>query len=308
MEIRRVEHKSIQVPAKNKVSPKKPESPKITDQVDIKGKDSQTEPLTIDILHMNDVHGQVTPMTQGTGDQKKEVGGLAGAKTVIDEQRRQNPGGTITLNAGDLAEGTMEAYFTKGKIVTSAMREIGFDAVTIGNHDFAWGRENLDEMMTDIRAPFIAANVTNEADGSLMKGLKPYIMQDIKGVKVAVIGLETPETGFRVDKELTGNVKFAKGADTIKKYLPEVKEKGADMVVVLSHLGFEQDKELARQVDGIDVIVGGHSHSEVEGGHKEGNTVIVQAGSQGRFVGKLSVDVDPGIKENFINQSFPFAG
>ncbi len=298
MDIRRVEHQSIpltRTPAPRDV---KKDSPEIKDRVDLQESSKpQGQSIRIDILHMNDVHGQVTPLIQGAGDQQKEVGGLAGAKTVIEAQRQENPGGTLTLNAGDIAEGTMEAYLTKGKIVTSAMGEIGFDAVTLGNHDFAWGRDNLDEMIKDARAPFIAANVRNVSDGSLMKGLKPYIMRDLKGVKVAVIGLETPETGFRVDRKLTRGLQFDEGARTVSRYLPEVREKGADLVVVLSHLGFEQDRELARQVEGIDIIVGGHSHTELEEGHREGDTVIVQAGSQGRFVGKLSVEVNPENKK-----------
>ena len=98
----------------------------------------------------------------------------------------------MTLNAGDLAEGTMVAYVSKGRVVTDAFKEIKFDAITLGNHDFAWGQDGLKYMTEGLDSPILGANITKTSDGNVMDGIKPYIIKDMKGVKVAVIGLDTP--------------------------------------------------------------------------------------------------------------------
>lgn len=277
-----------------KGSPEKAGVPEDTVSLESAGK-GKGEPVKIDILHMNDVHGQVTPVRNPeTGEM---YGGLAEAKTVLEDERARNPGGTITLNAGDIAEGTMEAYLTKGKIITDSMNEMGFDAVALGNHDFAWGQTQLRTMVQGLDADVLAANVTKTGSDEVIDGAKPYKMMEVKGVKIGIIGLDTPTTPDRIDKSLLEGLKFDNPAETVKKYIPQVKKDGADIVVVLSHLGLEEDKQLARDVDGIDVIVGGHSHLETPGGHREGGTLVVQAGSASKLVGKVELEIDPESKK-----------
>ncbi|MCD4783268.1 MAG: bifunctional metallophosphatase/5'-nucleotidase [Candidatus Eremiobacteraeota bacterium] len=298
MDIKGVRNQQIRVSKEQAGKVRKSDiRPEITDKVSIGGEKSDDKSVKLNILHMNDFHGAVEPMLDPDISKESTVGGIAYDKTVIDTEREKNPEGTMLLNAGDIAEGTMVAYLSKGKVVTDAFKELKFDALALGNHDFAWGQNDLRNMVEGLDTPIVAANVTKTEDGEVMDGAKPYIMKDLNGIKVAVIGLDTPNIRhFVVDSKLEG-LNFDKSADTVKKYLPEVKEKGADLVVVLSHLGAEEDKKLAKEVDGIDVIVGGHSHTVMDHGEKVGNTIIVQAGSLGRFIGNLQLDVDPTSKK-----------
>lgn len=248
--------------------------------------------ILLDILHVNDMHGFLEPQKDPKVSQGL-VGGFARVKTVLDRARDDNPDGTLVLNAGDIAEGTMVSYLTRGKSVAEALRPFKFDALALGNHDFAWGQAALAGMMGAIGCPVVAANVVKTSDGSVMDGAQPYILKDVKGVKVGILGLDTPEMRHFVAGEKLQGLDFLDGVETVQKWLPEVRAKGAEVVVVLSHMGFEEDCKLAKAVPGLDVIVGGHSHTELREGHQEGDTLIVQAGSLTKFVGRATLEFDP---------------
>jgi 2',3'-cyclic-nucleotide 2'-phosphodiesterase (5'-nucleotidase family) len=245
--------------------------------------------INLHILHINDFHGAVEPVMDQEISRESEAGGIAGMKTLIDRERERDFSGTILLNAGDLAEGTMVACVSRGKVVTDAFKQIRFDAITLGNHDFSWGQDGLKYMMEGLDTPVLGANITKTADGKVMDGIEPYIIKEMKGVKVAVIGLNTPDIAHFIDESKREGLEFKDGAETLEKFLPEVKSKGADIVIVLSHLGVTEDEKLAAKVKAIDVIVGGHSHTILEHARKVGHTIIVQAGSQGKYLGKLDL-------------------
>jgi len=254
------------------------------------------EAIQIDLVHVNDLHGAVDPMLDGAVGGDSLVGGLSRLKTAVDRTRAENPQGTLLLNAGDLAEGSMIAYLTRGRSVAEAMKPFKFDAVALGNHDFAWGQAALSGMIGALGAPIVAANVVKTSDGTVMDGAAPYVMKQVQGVNVAVIGLDTPNIRHYVADEKLEGLDFKGGAETVARYLPEVRAKGADVVVVLSHMGFEEDRKLARDLPGIDVIVGGHSHTRLPEGHREGDTLIVQAGSLSKFMGRATLHVDPSTR------------
>lgn len=269
-----------------------------SDVVDIGGKSkTPAETIKLNILHINDFHGAVEPMMDPAVSTESSVGGAANLKTLIDSEREKNPEGTLTLNAGDIAEGSMTAYISKGQVVTDFFAQLKMDATTLGNHDFAWGQDNLRTMVEGIESPVVAANVVKSDTGEVMDGIEPYIIKDLKGVKVAIIGLDTPDIKKFVEKSKLEGLDFKAGTETIKKYLPEVKEKGADLVIVLSHMGTPEDRKLAQEVPGIDIIVGGHSHNIMHEGEREGNTILLQAGSLGRFLGSFEMEIDPASKK-----------
>lgn len=305
MNIQNIRSSQIEIKPSN-ISIQKRESTGVIPKDTVSTGNSQSEDpgiIKLNILHMNDVHGAVEPALDPTVSPDSPVGGIAYSAAVIEQEKAKNPEGTLTLNAGDIAEGTMVSYMTQGRIISDTMKQMKFDAIALGNHDFEWGQEALGTLVQELDAPVVAANVVRTSDGSVIDGAKPYIMKDIKGVKVAIIGLGTRETERYIEKEKLEGLKFENEIDTAKKYVPEVKDKGADLVIVLSHLGFDADKELASKVDGIDVIVGGHSHTELQEGHKLGETIIVQAGSQSRYVGNLELHIDPKTKKIVQNQA-----
>lgn len=249
------------------------------------GRTAEPEPLRpLRILHMNDVHGAVEEA-------------LPRAATVIERERNES---TLTLNAGDLAEGSMVAFLTRGKVVAEALERIGFDAIEPGNHDFAWGQEPLQAMLSDTGASVVGANIVCD-DGS--PWVAPYLLKDVGGVKVGIVGVDTPDMKRFVSAEKLQGLDFQDPVATVSRYLPQVRAAGAEVVVVLSHLGFEEDRKLARAVPGIDVIVGGHSHTELPEGHREGDTLIVQAGSAASHVGEVDLQFDPSTRRIVSSQA-----
>ena len=141
-------------------------------------------PINLHILHINDFHGAVEPFKVPGGpfpDSESEIGGIANLKSVINRERERDLDGTMLFNAGDLAEGSMISYVSKGRVVGEAFNNFGFDAITPGNHDFSWGKDGFNHMVQDIEAPILGANIVQSADGKVMEGLKPYTIIEKKG-------------------------------------------------------------------------------------------------------------------------------
>lgn len=294
MEIRDVRSQLNKIPTgKAKLRQKEPALP--ADKVEI-GKKSGT--VKLNILHVNDIHGTIEPFFDPTLSTKGTVGGLANMGTVIKDEKAKNPDGNLLLNAGDLADGSFVSDRTMGEAAGDAMGAMGFDAIGLGNHDFCWGTAALKNMVQNINAPILGANIVNGKTGKVMDGAKPYIIKDVKGVKVGIVGLDTQSTEKMISKENLGGLTFKDPVETLKKYIPEMKKKGADLLVVVTHLGFDEDKKLANEFkDESLVIVGGHTHTILSKGHREANSIIVQAGSQSRFVGNLELEWDPNSKK-----------
>ena len=245
--------------------------------------------VQIDILTINDFHGALAEAGKNPGAAK-----LAG---WLSAEKAKNPQGTLILSAGDMFQGSPDSNLLYGKTVVDVMNQIGFDAMTLGNHEFDWGFDTLQARAKQAKFPFISANIIDNATGENAHFAKPYVLITKQGVVIAVVGMATPETAFKASPKLVGGFTFADPAQSFKKLLPELKQQGADIVVVLSHLGGETDKQngallgesaefLANSV-GIDALITGHTH---EGYATKMNDVpVVQARYNGRAVGKLSL-------------------
>jgi 5'-nucleotidase / UDP-sugar diphosphatase len=243
------------------------------------------------ILHFNDFHGRIFPYLDPSIRAEGPAGGVAYLAEMIKKERSGNKGGTMLLAAGDLFQGTPVSNLFLGKPVIETMNRLHLDAMVLGNHEFDWGRPVLQRLGKRAKFPFLAANVVDRK-GDRLPGVKPYIMFTRKGVEVAVIGVTTPETAFIVKKEHVADLTFLDPVHVVPALVEEVRKKGARLVILLTHLGLDADRALAGRVPGIDVIVGGHSHTVVTDPVKVGNTVIVQAGYNGLYLGILELLVD----------------
>ena len=126
---------------------------------------------------------------------KPATGGMAYIAKMVTEEREKNPEGTSSLSAGDMFQGTPIGNLFRGKPVIETMNRMGFDAMTLGNHEFDWGMEALGNLRKAAAFPFLSANIIDEK-GALLPGVKPYVIVQRKGLKVAVIGITTPETHY----------------------------------------------------------------------------------------------------------------
>jgi 5'-nucleotidase len=253
------------------------------------GSEDAGEPTaTIIILHTNDFHGAVEP-EEGRG--ASEEGGLVNMVSLIDQLRAEHPGRTLLLDAGDTFQGTYVSNSTQGELVMAAMNVAGYDAWTLGNHEFDWGQETLKARLTQAEFPALAANILDATSGEPWDEVQPYTISEVGRIKVGILGLTYPDTPVINRPENVAGLHFLRAEETVLRYLPELHEQ-ADLIVVLSHLGYDGDLALAKAVEGIDLIVGGHSHMYLERPRQVGGTLVVQAGAKGQVVGRLELAVD----------------
>lgn len=218
----------------------------------------------IDILTTNDFHG------------KLEGGYEAGAAKLaayMNYYKSQNPEGTVILDAGDSFQGTPMSNVLFGKPVVEMMNTIGYDATTIGNHEFDWGIEKALETFEDAEYEVLVSNIYK--DGKLVSWAKPYTIVEKNGINIGIIGFATEETTTAAKYEYVKDYTFEDPVKIANKLIPEVKRKGADIVVLLGHIPADQDretgeitgalKELAQGVTGAHAVIGGHSHRQVTG-------------------------------------------
>jgi 5'-nucleotidase/UDP-sugar diphosphatase len=222
----------------------------------------------LNILHINDLHSRIEAINKfdstcstAEADKKECFGGIARVKSAIDARRTELGANAniLVLDAGDQFQGSLFYTQYKSGPVAEFMNGIGFDAMAIGNHEFDDGPAELLKLINAVKFPIISGN-TKIADGSELKDkFKGYIIKEMGGQKVAVVSVlatDTNETSSPGDKVTFENeIEYLKGA------VKEIQDQGVNKIVVLSHVGYVKDQEIARSVDGIDVIVGGHSHT-----------------------------------------------
>jgi 2',3'-cyclic-nucleotide 2'-phosphodiesterase/3'-nucleotidase len=225
------------------------------------------------------------------GSQSFENGGLANVAGYIDKWRAANPKGTLVLDAGDIWQGTFVSNQSEGRIMIEIMNTVGYTAAAPGNHDFDFGQDILKARVAQARFPFLAANIVEEASGKTPSWLKPYMITKAGSLRVGVIGLGYPGTPIISKPANVKGLRFLPGPNAVRQYLDVVRQQ-SDIVVVLSHLGLADDEKLAAEVPGIDVIVGGHSHVVQTNARRTGQTIIVQAGSNAKHIGKLELTYD----------------
>lgn len=274
-----------------------------------------TVPLTLSLLHVNDTHAKLEPVyTELKADIDEnlkgkrtfvELGGFARLWTAVDALRAQNPN-MLFVHAGDVFQGTL--YFTQfaGKADLDFLNSMKLDAMTLGNHEFDKGPAILADFAKDAKFPILSCNIDVSAEPSLKSIIKPYVIKEIGGAKVALIGIITPDTPFISSPGK--NIKFLDPVESLTKVVKELEAQGINKIVVLSHSGYDSDKEIAAKVAGIDVIIGGHSHSLIGSlgdlGIKSlgdyptvvknsgGETLVVTSWQWANAIGVLDVDFD----------------
>jgi 2',3'-cyclic-nucleotide 2'-phosphodiesterase (5'-nucleotidase family) len=244
------------------------------------------------LFHTNDLHSRYLPASVGRDPNKTLLGGFAALDATFREERAKAKH-SLYFDAGDFMTGTpladIEYEGARGGAIVAFQDLLGLDAATLGNHEFDQSIANLDALLALARHPFLAANL-HRPDGSLFTG-KAYEIFDVGDVRVGVIGVTTDDLHSLVGKEKRTETAISPGADAIRALVPEVDAK-SDLIVVLSHEGVEEDREIAGAVEGIDIIVGGHSHTRLATGETVNGVLILQAGSNGEYIGRADLVVE----------------
>ena len=270
---------------------------------------------TLNILHINDLHSRIesinkydsTCSTEDEGEGKC-FGGIARVKTKIDERRDSLTGegaNVLVLDAGDQFQGSLFYSTYKGKAAAEFMNGIGFDAMAVGNHEFDDGPEGLRDFIDMVEFPVISGNTISGANSVLGDRVKPYIIKEVGGEKIAlmsVLAADTVETSSPGPSVLIlDEIEYLKGA------VSQIEEdEGVNKIVLVSHVGLPKDEAIAAAVDGIDVIVGGHSHTLLSNTDENAASPyptmvtnpsgvavpIVQAYAYSKYVGEIQVTFD----------------
>jgi 5'-nucleotidase / UDP-sugar diphosphatase len=269
---------------------------------------------TLNILHINDLHSRIEAINKydSTCSEKEAaeaqcLGGIARVKTKLDERRNALKAANenvIVLDAGDQFQGSLFYTTYKGKDTVEFMNAIGFDAMAVGNHEFDDGPALLAAFIDEAKFPVISGNTkVAEAETALAGKIKEHVVLDVGGEKIGVVSVLATDTD--VTSSPGANVTFEDEIEYLKGAVSRLEAEGVNKIVLLSHVGFPKDQDIAAAVDGIDVIVGGHSHTllsnTVEGAPKYPTMVknpggqdvpIVQAYAYSKYVGELQVVFD----------------
>lgn len=255
---------------------------------------SQNEKTETEItfIHWNDFHATnvpflVKPTAQDTF-KPYFVSGAAFFKGYLDSLSRVNPN-PVTVFAGDEFQGSPISGMTRGQSQMDIVEYVKTDVLTLGNHEFDYSDTRLLDLVRKSGLNYISANVYTLPDHQLM--VKPYDIRMVGDVRVAFIGGMTDEL---FDVSLPFNLTHTHHTpiiESIKKYVEEIKASGEkiDLFVAVTHNGVDEDKLLAQAIPDLDIIIGGHSHTFLHKEEKAGNTIIVQTGYRGRYVGELKV-------------------
>ena len=252
------------------------------------------------ILHTNDTHSTILPLNVNLDN--KDLAGRGGFLrriNMLKEQRQQHPD-LLLFDSGDFSQGS--GYYTlfKGEVEVGLMNQMHYDAVTIGNHEFDFGLDNMAKLFRQANFPVVCSNY--DVTGTVLEGLvKPYIILKRHGVKIGVFALCPPLKGLVFDGNCEG-VAYLDPAETAQKYIDLLrKQEKCDLVICLSHLGWAEsvytDEQFVSLTEGCDLVLGGHTHTYMPTleytPDKNGKQIPVdQNGKHGAFIGKLILNLD----------------
>lgn len=260
------------------------------------------------ILHVNDVHARYDQITATGGfctpkdeAEKKCIGGAARLQTKLKELRGDN---ALFLDAGDQFQGTLFYTQYKHGAVQTVLGMLNPDAQTLGNHEFDDGPAGLRPYLDAVSWPVLSANTDTSREPRLKDRYKPYTIVVKNGQRIGIVGLTTADTPITSSPGPT--VAFRSEAQALTRAVAALRARNVDKIVALTHIGYSEDQALAAQIDGVDVYVGGHSHTFLETGNDKAAgpyptvvktpsgapALVVQAGSYGTHLGMLDVTFD----------------
>jgi 5'-nucleotidase / UDP-sugar diphosphatase len=261
---------------------------------------STTDEKTISIFHTTDLHGHIVPTQTYSGVQ--DVGGLARCVSCIRKWRLENPD-SLLVDVGDVYQGTAESLLNGGKLMIGLFNRLGYDAWTLGNHDFDWGPEMLETNLALSKSPVLTGNLeragkfAGSVDGP-WKAVLPWTMKEVGGFKVALVGLITPGLPYWLAPETLGGIVPTDPAAVLRQSIAEARSAGADAIVVMGHMGFRKEDDFANPIreilenhSEVDVFLAGHTHQD-RASWEVGRTLCSQASYHGIHCGRVDLTFD----------------
>ncbi len=212
---------------------------------------------------------------------------MARRASFIEEERQNNENPLFVLDAGNSLAGTLISLQSKGGVIVEGMNAMGYDALTLGRMEFALGLETLKGIKESADFVLLSANVVEKDSQDLI--FEPYVVLERQGIAAGIVGLS--EADVKAASEMEEQTQVLDPSETAQRYVDELRDQ-VDVLIILSHLGLDEDKALAEKVPEIDIIVGGNTKKLMREPERVNDTLIVQQGFSGEWIGHFQVDFD----------------
>lgn len=250
---------------------------------------------------MNDSHGyfELHRELYWAGDKAfyKKSGGYARIATIFKQARKENPDAVIALDNGDTIHGTFVSVNSKGETLVPILNELAFDGMT-AHWEFAYGPNNFKRIVNKLDFPMLAINCYEKSSNKLV--FPPFQIVERGELSVGIIGIAATIVDKTMPKHFSKGIYFTLGKEELPRYIRQLREnKEVDLTVVISHLGYPQELKLAEEVDGIDVLLSGHTHNRLYEAVVVNGAIVMQSGCHGSFIGRLDLRVEKGMVRDF---------
>ncbi len=248
------------------------------------------------LVQINDSHAYLEPHLEWfpgpRGAVYRQAGGYARIAAMLEQIRRQTHDRLLFLDNGDTFHGTYPVVQARGESLVPIMNRLRPDAMTV-HWDFAYGPRQLQNLAAALKYPVLAANIYEKATGH--RFFAPYLLREVAGLRVGIIGIASNIVDKTMPPHFSEGLRFTDGREELPGLITELRsQQEADLIVVLSHLGFPQDMQLLAEVPGVDVLLSGHTHHRLYAPVRQGNTLVIQSGCHGSFLGRLDLEIEGG--------------
>jgi S-sulfosulfanyl-L-cysteine sulfohydrolase len=249
----------------------------------------------VTLIQQNDTHGSIDIHHElfwsSEGPVTRKVGGFSRIAKYVKDTKMQKEN-VLFFDGGDLFHGTAPLVQSKGEAILGVLKNMEIDGFVPGNWEYAYGKEQLLSLTGQLPFETISCNLNHEKSGEAV--FSPYIIKELSDLKVGIIGLTYPYVDQTMNDDFSKGFIFLTGVNEVRESVEKLNKEKVDLIILLSHMGLPLDVKVASLVDGIHVILSGHSHDRVLKPIKHGETLIVQSGSSSSFLGQLELEMSLG--------------
>ncbi len=251
---------------------------------------------SLTVIQMNDTHAYFNlhqeMFWEGNQEVYRPVGGYARIATLVKEIRASKGDRVLFLDNGDTLNGTYPAVKTKGAAMVPVVNALGLDAMS-SHWEFAYGPSGFKKRAEELNFPVLAINIFDKKSNELI--FPPYLVKEIDGLKVGLIGIASNIIDNTMPPFFSEGLSFTLGREELPAVIDKLrKEEKVDLVILISHLGFPQDMKLVNEVKGVDLCLSGHTHNRITQPVEQGNTLVIQSGCHGSFLGRIDLELTDG--------------